>query len=425
MTSVNARERLHTIINGDLDFHNASSSYTTHTIHAFAAKFPPQLPRTFIEQLTRPGDTVLDPMMGSGTTVLEAALLGRRAIGVDLDPLAVRVSRVKTRSVDHEQLRAAGDSVTANASMLLMDKPALETEIERRFDPATRDFLDYWFMPETQHELLALLLNVEDEPDTEVREVLEVVFSSIIITKSGGVSLARDLAHTRPHRAPSKTVRSAIAQFKTRLRKSVTALRSLPDDVFPVALHRADARELPIDDESVDLVITSPPYANALDYMRAYKFSLIWFGEPISSLSALRSTYIGSENSHGTIADDLPAGAARCVSELAQRDPRKARVLQKYLVELRAVLAEMYRVLRTGTAAGIVVGPSTMRGIRVQTQEHLAEISTRLGFDVVGIGKRALDRDRRMMPARWGNSKMNGIELRMHEEFVLGLVKSA
>ena len=201
MTSADVHERLNTIINSDLNFHNESSSYTTHTIHAFAAKFPPQLPRTFIEQLTHPGDTVLDPMMGSGTTVLEAALLGRRAIGVDLDPLAVRVSRVKTRAVDHEHLRAAGDSVVANASTLLRDIAALTTEIERRFDPSTQDFLNYWFTAEAQHELLALLLSIEDELDTDVREVLEIVFSSIIITKSGGVSLARGLgAHTTPPR---------------------------------------------------------------------------------------------------------------------------------------------------------------------------------------------------------------------------------
>lgn len=425
MTSANVRERLNTIIGGNLDFHNESSSYTTHTIHAFAAKFPPQLPRTFIERLTHPGATVLDPMMGSGTTVLEAALLGRRAIGVDLDPLAVRVSRVKTRAVDQEHLHTAGDSVIASASMLLVDKAALKKEIERRFDPATRDFLDYWFTTAAQHELLALLLSIEEEPDTAVREVLEVVFSSIIITKSGGVSLARDLAHTRPHRVEGKTIRSAIAQFKTRLRKSVTALRALPADALPVELHHADARKLPLDDESVDLVMTSPPYANAIDYMRAHKFSLVWLGAPVSKLAALRSTYIGSENSRGAIADDLPTTAARCVSEVAQRDRRKARVLQKYLVEMRAALAEMLRVLRAGAAAGVVVGPSTMRGIRVQTQEHLAEIGKQLGFDVVGIGKRSLDRDRRMMPARWGNAAMKGIERRMHEEFVLGLVKPA
>ena len=271
------RERLDTIINGDLNFHNESSSYTTHTIHAFAAKFPPQLPRTFIKHLTQPGDTVLDPMMGSGTTVLEATLLGRRAIGVDLDPSR----RAGEPGEDAGPwimsiLRAPpGMTVIANASTLLRDRAALTTQIERRFDPATRDFLDYWFTDaEAQHELLALLLSIEDEPDTDVREVLEVVFSSIIITKSGGVSRARDLAHTRPHRVASKTVRSAIAQFKIRLRKSVTALLALPDDVLPVELHHADARELPIHDESVDLVITSPPYANAIDYMRAHKFSL-------------------------------------------------------------------------------------------------------------------------------------------------------
>ena len=102
------------------------------------------------------------------------------------------------------------------------------------------------------------------------------------------------------------------------MRKSLTALLALPADALPVALHHADARQLPIDDESVDLVITSPPYANAIDYMRAHKFSLVWFGEPISELSALRATYIGSDNSRGRHRRRPAGGELRgVVSEVA------------------------------------------------------------------------------------------------------------
>jgi DNA modification methylase len=85
------RERLATLLNGELNFHGENSGYASHDLHAFAAKFPPQLPRVFIRGLTTPGDTVLDPMMGSGTIVVEALLEGRQDVGLGIDPLAPNV----------------------------------------------------------------------------------------------------------------------------------------------------------------------------------------------------------------------------------------------------------------------------------------------------------------------------------------------
>ena len=76
--AVSYRERLRVLLSGDLDFHGKSSAYASHNFYAFPAKFPPQLPRKFIEGLTEPGDIVLDPMVGSGTTIVEAFLAGRR-----------------------------------------------------------------------------------------------------------------------------------------------------------------------------------------------------------------------------------------------------------------------------------------------------------------------------------------------------------
>ena len=84
------RDELVRILLGDLDFRGVNEAHSRHNFHAFAAKFPPQLPRLFIDNLTVPGELVLDPMMGSGTAVLEALLAHRRAAGFDLDPLAVR-----------------------------------------------------------------------------------------------------------------------------------------------------------------------------------------------------------------------------------------------------------------------------------------------------------------------------------------------
>jgi len=421
--TLNVREALAELLAGDLEFHGKNNGYAAHALHAFAAKFPPQIPRAFIEVLTRPGDVVLDPMMGSGTTLVEAAMLGRRAVGVDLDPLALRICRVKTARVDPRGAMAAAQTAITQAQGLLLDRAALRDEMARRFDAATREFQAYWFLPETQDELMALLLGIEQVAEARARALLQLVFSSIIVTKSGGVSRARDLAHSRPHRVLDKQPRSAISEFSKKAIKAISALGALQFDPASVEIHAGDARGLPLPDSSVDLIITSPPYANAIDYMRAHKFSLVWFGESVEDLSTLRSTYIGSEKCRDLPEEALPDTVTQAVMAVADKDRRKAAILHKYLTEMQLVLREMGRVLRPGSAAGIVVGPSTMRGVRVETQLLLSDIAASLGFDVVGIATRRLDRDRRMMPARHGPGAMNGIEQRMHEEFVIGLVR--
>ena len=78
------------VLGADLDFHGTNSSYGSHAWHPFPAKFPPPLPEFMIRELSDPGDLVLDPMLGSGTTLVEALRLGRRAVGCDIDPLAAR-----------------------------------------------------------------------------------------------------------------------------------------------------------------------------------------------------------------------------------------------------------------------------------------------------------------------------------------------
>ena len=148
---------------------------------------------------------------------------------------------------------------------------------------------------------------------------------------------------------------------------------------------------------------------------------MAWFLDP--ELSALRGEYIGSERAGPSYADALPERPNGIIRQLAARDAKKSRVLRKYLVEMRDVLSEVGRVMRGDSVAVIVVGTSTMRGIDVQTHLCLADIAESIGFDLVGIAERALDRNKRMMPARFGGRRDSLIEKRMHEEYVIGLYK--
>ena len=191
------------------------------------------------------------------------------------------------------------------------------------------------------------------------------------------------------------------------------------------SIQDASAADTGLPSSSVDLIVTSPPYANnAIDYMRAHKFSLVWFGWKISDLSRIRSQYLGHDAISGVRGLGLPDQCEDTLLKLADRDRKKSLSLRRYFEEMQSVIREMWRVLRSGKAAVIVVGSSRIKGLDVETHKGLAAIGEDAGFDLAGTGKRQLDRDKRMMPARWGKRGQSQIEERMHEEYVIGLVKS-
>lgn len=149
-------ERLARLLQGDLDFHGRQDASPLHALHPFPAKYPPQLPRLFIQHLTQPGEVVLDPMMGSGTTVLEARRGGRRAVGTDIDPLALHLVAAKVAPPSPLAFEEGFARVLRRAEAHLGAAGRLAEEYARRFDDATQRFLDHWFLPDTQRELLAL-----------------------------------------------------------------------------------------------------------------------------------------------------------------------------------------------------------------------------------------------------------------------------
>jgi len=415
-------ERFRRLLQGDLDFHGKNSTYGNHSWHAFPAKFPPQLPRVFIRELTKPGEVVFDPMMGSCTALLEAVRLNRKTVGCDIDPLTLRIGAAKLRPIKVEHAAGVGRRVVEGArNSLANHREWLESKLHERTDEPTRAFIEYWFAKTTQIELMALLHEIDLLDDLSLREFFKLVFSAIIITKSGGVSLARDLAHTRPHKV-DKIPNSALDEFQKRLQRNLQSYQPQPGITFRIC--EADAQNLPIADNSVALIVTSPPYvSHAIDYMRAHKFSLAWLGHSVDDLSSLRRKYIGGDAISKLRMESMPEYTRSIIQRLENLDKKKSLSLHRYCSEMTLVLKEMYRVLKPGRAAVLVVGTSVLRGVNVETQNCLGEIGRGVGFDLVHIGVRRLDRDKRMMPARWHENNGTTIEARMHEEYVIGFLK--
>jgi DNA modification methylase len=446
------RERLTDLLSSELNYHGYDTSYASHDFHAFPAKFPPPLPDKFIRGLTSPGDTVLDPMMGSGTTIVEAFLAQRQCVGTDIDPLALLIASVKTTPLDPDVLRYRLHEIINGANRSIESGQSAITTVSKRWDDKTKAFVDYWFAAETQAELAALLLEIEKIVDPAIGNFFRLAFSACIITKTGGVSLAFDLAHTRPHRAKvaytasgkkiigaehdgseserikflTKNLRSAIVEFRRRCVQNIQSISELSPSEHTVSLHLADARNLPVDTATVDLIVTSPPYAvNAIDYMRANKFSLVWLGYSLHQLQETRKLCVGGESTAFYEFENLPPQTSAVVAAVSAVDHQRGRALWRYYSEMTQIIREMHRVLKPDRAAVVVVATSEIRHYDTQTQKCLAEIGESIGFVVPAIGVRRLDRNKRMMPAGHTVNGSSQIQKRMHEEFVIGFQKSA
>lgn len=442
-------EKLVELLQSDLGFHNQVSNYSSHNFHSFPAKFPPQLPKLFIEGLTEPDEIVLDPMVGSGTTMLEAYFTNRKGIGFDIDPLAIKIARVKTKPLNKKELVDYGLKIYTNAKNDFNEnREKLLKLLDEYFEPKTKEFLNYWFLEETQLELIALWNQIDDIHIEEYKNFFEVVFSSVIITKSGGVSLALDLGHTRPHKVKvlldsngnviygdkhfdmskkrylSKNIKSSFEEFRKKLNQNIKSIISVNNSMYKPNISFCDSQRLLLDDETVDLIITSPPYAsNAIDYMRAHKFSLVWFGYKVEDLTQKRNEYIGSEATANYSFEDLPEYTNNKIAEVSSIDSNRGKVLKRYFSEMKKTLKEMHRVLKPGKAAIVVVGSSIMKGIDTETHICLSEIGSSIGFWEPFIGIRELDRNKRMLPASKKINLTSQIQKRMHEEYVIGFYK--
>ena len=411
------------LLSSDLFLQTEKKDSILHNTHAFIARFHSVVPKLFIETLTNPGEVVLDPMCGSGTTLIEAVLASRIGMGVDFDPLAVKLSRMKTSRLDPRKVKTTLYRIVNNAFVGSLNSPySINQFLESQYSEEVLNFFHYWFTEGSIFQLACLIHEIQQIEEPALKNFFEIIFSSIIIGANGGVSLARDLIHSRPQRDDQKRPRDAIKFF---LEKGIHAMDSLQEfirtsDRASVAM--GDSRNLPLKDSSMDLIITSPPCVNAMESVQAHKFSLYWLGVDYYSLAKRDHLYIGAQG----IRDETKAlqqDQPEIVPKIERADGQTACLLGQYFQDMAETLSEMQRVLKPGKAAIIVVGSSTLGGITVPTHEILGAIGESIGFQLVGIKANGINHDRHLMQAI-RKSNGNGTEARLHQEYVVGLIKS-
>ena len=318
--------------------------HSLHRLAPYIGAFPPSLVASLIEEFSSPGDVVLDPFSGGGTCPLEACLRGRLGIGSDAFIYAYVLTRAKVRPIGLERVREFASKLRARLDPNSADPDewpelrALYSERTLRQIIAVREAL-LGLESDEANFFKALVCGVLHGP---TRMFLSVPMKDITSMSPRYIErFARERGLEKPDRD----------LFECVLRKAELALK----DPLPPArglAYRADARELPLADGSVDLILTSPPYPGILDYAWA-NWVRVWF---------LGST-VREERSRLLL----------------------TRSLSRYLAFMEEALAEFYRVLRPGGHCIIIIGDVRRKGEVLNMASILAEVASSVGFRVLEI----------------------------------------
>jgi hypothetical protein len=297
----------------------------------------------------------------------------------------------------------------------------------RAADDETRRFVAYWFDEYARRQLASLASAIANVKDESTRNVLWCAFSRLIVTKQSGASLAMDLSHSRPHRvfqrAPTKPFRKFLSAVKRVVSNCIdreSEMQGPPPDIY-----LGDARFLPVADESIDLVLTSPPYLNAIDYMRCSKFSLVWMDCSIAQLRRIRRDSIGTESGKG--APGISHQVSNIIAKLKLRPalrPRQHVVLARYICDVYRSMNEVARTLSPTGQAVYVIGENTVEGTYIQNSVIVTEVARLSGLELAQRRVRMIPPNRRYLPPPKKKANRAALDGRMRREVVLAFKKS-
>ncbi len=370
----------------------------THFIHAYPAKLLRQIPAVFCaaKQLSDPGDVVMDPFAGSGTVLLEAQLAGRRAVGVDSNPLACLISRVKTTPLDPRHLQLAAKRLRQRVDRL-SDERGLPDVVN----------LSYWFTPRTTEQLKRLKSGIDRFQNPAIRDFFLLCLSQT----SRKVSLAdprlnvpvrlqrdqypvghplretsnRGLKMLTKADVPGLFNEAVVANLRRMEGLTKAGAKGFVDVVEGDSRFLRKATSHLGLEGRVKLALTSPPYVGAQKYVRSSSLSLGWLSLASSKeLRLLEELSIGREHFRKHQYESFqPTGiedADKLLTRIRRLNPLRAHIAATYLVEMRLAFEETIRMLTPNGFLVIVGGTNSVCGHTFETWRYLEWLVTDLGM---------------------------------------------
>lgn len=337
------------------DFSKAKTNHLTHCVHPYPAKFIPQIPHALISELSSVGDVVGDIFCGSGTTLVEALLLKRNAIGIDANPLACLMSKTKTSRISDadavillalsKKAREMGDSLSATNDNFISSSS---------WRP---DFpkLDFWFKPYVIEELAEIKLWCSDLSTPQSRDLALTSLSSIV------VAVSRQDSDTRYVRRSKNILQGeTFKRFARSLDQAVSVIKEFSVLVEPnlscsiIQASLLDSPKIP----QLDLVVCSPPYPNAYSYHLYHMSRMLWLG---MDQPKFKKEEIGSHRKYSS-------------------NGKNAATVETFKTEFTHILKWLSSNLKPEGYACFVVGDSTLKGVKINNTDLITEAGKKAGF---------------------------------------------
>ncbi|WP_187695242.1 hypothetical protein [Chryseobacterium sp.] len=363
----------------------------THSIHTYTAKLIPNIPYYFFNNSFFVSDRakVLDPFCGSGTVLLEAKLAGLNSFGSDANPLARLITRVKCNNYDISKL----ENIKNRLKKDLGNVTSVHNFIGNKS-------FDFWFEKHIQVQLASIKEVVSNIKEVKYQEFYLLCFSNCVRKVSKADSRISVPVKLNPDRYADGS------KLKISSLKKLDELKSISvfDKFFEIVdqnikrvenksfisnyrqvgkLVSEDSRNLtPLRDNSIDLILTSPPYAGAQKYIRASSLNLYWLG--YNSLGELDKLNIGRENykkdEYKALKKTDIKSADYLLQKIFDKNPLRAYIAANYILEMAEAFKESARVLKKNKYLVLVASNNVVCNYEFRTQEYLKEIILKLGF---------------------------------------------
>ena len=403
----------------------------THDYHRYPAKFIPQLVEKLIgEYIINSHARINDPFMGSGTTIVTAISKGFKASGTDINAISHLVTKVKSRPIEPYYLEEKIKQFLTKLSCL--DQPPGFiyndwTTIEPTIPEKHIEKINYWFPEKHKNELGVILTVIYNEEDETVQDFLRVAFSNIL--KNCSIWLK---SSTKPTRDLKKDPTNPYSAIRRHLMKMQRGNEQFYDAVpYPdkcekyLNIHIGDAKAQPVDNNSVDLIVSSSPYVTSYEYADLHQLSTIWL-DLTHDLNEYKEEFIGT--SRKQYEDKQPKShiATGIVDRMSSISPKKAKEISAFFIDMEEVFDESFRILKRGGRCCYVIGNTRLRGVDILNAEVFAESLQYAGFKLDRVIKREipskiLPQKRDEKTGRFASSDKADSEAYPTEYIVIGL----
>ena len=334
-------DALDTIDKINWDFKNFNTQYLTHRFHSYPARFIPQIPYSFIKLFTNEGDIVLDPMCGSGTTIIEAFLNNRNAIGNDFNPLSTLITKVKTTMISNEDMIYLDRKLRTMKRYMDLDYNRVDERLQTLPNRKVSKIFNKMVISKLE-TIRETIDEIKFEGFIDLYDLCRVAFSHTIWS----------LVENGTENDVDEHFLNTIELYKRELKQTKDKLISSP----MVTTLTGDSRKLAIKDKAVELIVTSPPYVNALDYYRTHMYNMLWLGMDFLNF---KRNEIGGHSHFIT---------------------NRFRLLSEYLGDMLRSMIEMNRVLKVGKFCVIVVGNSSLEYELIESHKFFVNFAGKIGF---------------------------------------------